>query len=238
MKESGNVWFKEAESIRTFYFIINHAKAPLNDVNMRRALCCMFDYEGFNNGILGGTVVRNPGIIPNPMWGAPKDLKGYTYDIDKAKWRPLPGQGEDPPAADRRHGRLPAVRAGRPDAPGRRRQGRASRSRSSPSPSPPSPPSSTTPTARMTWCRSGAAPTSPTRTTGPAILFNSEQLQGRQRQLLQEPAHRRTDRPGARRSPTRRSAASSTRRPAASCVDDAVGIFINNTKFYGPTARA
>ncbi len=86
MKASGNVWFKEAESIRTFYFIINSAKAPLNDVNMRRALSCMFDYDGFNNNILGGTVVRNPGIIPNPMWGAPADLKGYTYDIDKAKW--------------------------------------------------------------------------------------------------------------------------------------------------------
>ena len=86
MKASGNVWFKEAESIRTFYFIMNHNKAPMNDVNLRRALCCMFDYDGFNNNILGGTVVRNPGIIPNPMWGAPKDLKGYSYDIDKAKW--------------------------------------------------------------------------------------------------------------------------------------------------------
>ncbi len=86
MKASGNVWFEEKESIRTFYFIINNAKAPLNDVNMRRALSHMFDYEGFNNNILGGTVVRNPGIIPNPMWGAPADLKGYTYDIDKAKW--------------------------------------------------------------------------------------------------------------------------------------------------------
>jgi peptide/nickel transport system substrate-binding protein len=86
MKASGNVWFKEAESIRTFYFIINHAKTPMNDVNLRRALCCMFDYDGFNNDILGGTVVRNPGIIPNPMWGAPKDLTGYSYDIDKAKW--------------------------------------------------------------------------------------------------------------------------------------------------------
>ncbi|MCW3474065.1 ABC transporter substrate-binding protein [Limobrevibacterium gyesilva] len=86
MRESGKVNFVEAESIRTFYFIINNAKAPLNDVNMRRALCCMFDYDGFINNILGGTVVRNTGIIPNPMWGAPKDLKGYTYDLDKAKW--------------------------------------------------------------------------------------------------------------------------------------------------------
>ena len=85
MKASGNVKTWEAESIRTFYFIINHWKAPLNDVNMRRAISYCFDYDGFNNNILGGTVVRNSGIIPNPMWGAPKDLPGYTYDIDKAK---------------------------------------------------------------------------------------------------------------------------------------------------------
>ena len=85
MKASGNVKTWEAESIRTFYFIINNWKAPMNDVNMRRALSYCFDYDGFNNNILGGTVVRNAGIIPNPMWGAPQDLKGYTYDIDKAK---------------------------------------------------------------------------------------------------------------------------------------------------------
>ena len=85
MRASGSVKFVEAESIRTFYFIINNARAPLNDVNMRRALCYAFDYDGFINNILGGTVVRNAGIIPNPMWGAPKDLKGYTYDLDRAK---------------------------------------------------------------------------------------------------------------------------------------------------------
>ena len=86
MKESGKVKFEEHEILRTFYFIINNAKAPLNDVNLRRALCCCFDYEGFNDRMLGGTVVRNAGIIPNPMWGAPANLKGYSYDIDKAKY--------------------------------------------------------------------------------------------------------------------------------------------------------
>ena len=86
MKENPNIKTWEAESIRTFYFIINHWKAPLNDANMRKALCYAFDYDGFNNKILSGTVVRNNGIIPNPMWGAPKDLQGYTYDLDKAKY--------------------------------------------------------------------------------------------------------------------------------------------------------
>lgn len=86
MRQSGSVKFVEAESLRTFYFIINNAKKPLDDVNMRKALCYAFDYDGFINGILGGTVVRNAGIIPNPMWGAPKDVAGYTYDLDRAKY--------------------------------------------------------------------------------------------------------------------------------------------------------
>ena len=85
MRQAGTVKFVEAESLRTFYFIINNAKAPLDDVNMRKALCYAFDYDGFINNILGGTVVRNAGIIPNPMWGAPKDMQGYTYDLDRAK---------------------------------------------------------------------------------------------------------------------------------------------------------
>ena len=86
MRASGKVNIIEQEILRTFYFIINNSKPPLNDANMRRALSCAFDYDGFNSKILGGTVVRNPGIIPNPMWGAPKDLKGYSYDLDKAKY--------------------------------------------------------------------------------------------------------------------------------------------------------
>lgn len=85
MQDAGTIKFIEKETLRTFYFIINNGKAPLDDVNMRKALCYAFDYDGFNEKILGGTVVRNPGIIPNPMWGAPKDLAGYTYDLDRAK---------------------------------------------------------------------------------------------------------------------------------------------------------
>ncbi|MFZ4530794.1 MAG: ABC transporter substrate-binding protein [Alsobacter sp.] len=85
MKENPNIKTWEAESIRTFYFIINHWKPPFNDVNFRKAISYAFDYDGFNDKILSGTVVRNPGIIPNPMWGAPKGLQGYTYDLDKAK---------------------------------------------------------------------------------------------------------------------------------------------------------
>ncbi len=31
------------------------------------------------------SVARNPVPLPNNIWGAPKGVKGYTYDLDKAK---------------------------------------------------------------------------------------------------------------------------------------------------------
>lgn len=85
LRASGKVQILQAESLRTMYFIIHNQRPPLNDVNMRKALCYAFDYDGFINNILSGSVSRNAGIIPNNMWGAPKDLAGYSYDLDKAK---------------------------------------------------------------------------------------------------------------------------------------------------------
>ena len=85
LRASETIRIEEAESLRTMYFIIHNQRAPLNDVNLRRAILCSFDYDGFINNILGGSVARNYGIIPNTLWGVPKDLKGYDYDIAKAK---------------------------------------------------------------------------------------------------------------------------------------------------------
>ena len=85
LRQSDSVQILEAESLRTMYFIFHNQRPPLNDVNLRKALCYAFDYDGFIDNILSGSVARNAGIIPGTLWGAPKDLKGYTYDLDKAK---------------------------------------------------------------------------------------------------------------------------------------------------------
>jgi ABC-type transport system substrate-binding protein len=85
LREAPNVKIVEAESMRIMMFQINNQRAPLNDVNIRRAISYAFDYDGFNKDILGGSVERNPVPIPNNMWGVPRDVKGYTYDLDKAK---------------------------------------------------------------------------------------------------------------------------------------------------------
>jgi peptide/nickel transport system substrate-binding protein len=85
LRQTDSVQILEAESLRTMYFIIHNQRPPLNDVNLRKALCYAFDYDGFITNILSGSVARNAGIIPGTLWGAPKDLQGYSYDLAKAK---------------------------------------------------------------------------------------------------------------------------------------------------------
>lgn len=85
MREAPNVKIVEQESMRIMMFQINNQRSPLNDVHVRRAVSYAFDYDGFNKDILGGSVERNPVPIPNNLWGIPKDVKGYTYNVDKAK---------------------------------------------------------------------------------------------------------------------------------------------------------
>jgi len=73
------------QSMRIFLIRMHNQRPPFNDVHVRRAISYAFDYDSFINQILKGRVARNPGPIPNTMWGAPEDLKGYTYDLEKAK---------------------------------------------------------------------------------------------------------------------------------------------------------
>ena len=85
IKTNGNAQVLEAESMRVMMAQINMTRAPFNDVHVRRAINYAFDYDGFNKDILGGLVERNPTPLPNTIWGVPKDVKGYSFDIEKAK---------------------------------------------------------------------------------------------------------------------------------------------------------
>jgi ABC-type transport system substrate-binding protein len=85
IRASHNAQVLEAESMRVMMAQFNMTRAPTNNVHVRRAINYAFDYDGFDNEILGGLVERNPTPLPNTMWGVPKDVKGYTFDIGKAK---------------------------------------------------------------------------------------------------------------------------------------------------------
>jgi peptide/nickel transport system substrate-binding protein len=84
LRQSPNVQILEEESMRVFLFALNNARPPLDDVHFRRALAYAFDYDGYIETIMRGSVSRNPGPLPITMWGSPPDLKGFTYDLTKA----------------------------------------------------------------------------------------------------------------------------------------------------------
>jgi ABC-type transport system substrate-binding protein len=85
IKTNGNAQVLEAESMRVMMAQFNMTRAPISDVHVRRAINYAFDYDGFNKDILGGLVERNPTPLPNTIWCVPKDVKGYSFDIEKAK---------------------------------------------------------------------------------------------------------------------------------------------------------
>jgi peptide/nickel transport system substrate-binding protein len=85
IKKNGNAQVLEAESMRVMMAQFNMTRAPMTDEHVRRAINYAFDYDGFNKDILGGLVERNPTPLPNTIWGVPKDVKGYDFSIDKAK---------------------------------------------------------------------------------------------------------------------------------------------------------
>ena len=85
LRKNDKVKFVEEESMRLFYFTMHNKRPPFDDVNFRKAISYAFDYDGFINNILKGAVVRNPSPIPNNLWGSPTRMKGYSYDLEKAK---------------------------------------------------------------------------------------------------------------------------------------------------------
>lgn len=94
LRQSPTVKINEQESMRIFLLSLNNAKPPMNNVHFRRAVSYAFDYDGFIKNVLKDSVTRNPGPNPNTIWGSPPGLKGYSYDLDKAreelKKAPLP----------------------------------------------------------------------------------------------------------------------------------------------------
>lgn len=73
------------ESMRVMVIRMNNAKAPFDNVNFRRCISYAFNYDGFIDVVMGGIAKRNAGPIPQTLWGAPQDLEGYSYDLDKAR---------------------------------------------------------------------------------------------------------------------------------------------------------
>jgi peptide/nickel transport system substrate-binding protein len=64
---------------------MNNTKPPFDNINVRKAFAHAFNYPGFIDEIVKGNAIRDPVPIPNNIWGFPKDVAGYGYDLKKAK---------------------------------------------------------------------------------------------------------------------------------------------------------
>ena len=73
------------ESMRLYLIRMNNSKAPFNNINVRKCFSHSFNYDAYISVLLKGNAERNPAPIPKNLWGYPKDIKGYSYDMKVAK---------------------------------------------------------------------------------------------------------------------------------------------------------
>ncbi|MEC5343314.1 ABC transporter substrate-binding protein [Brenneria populi] len=85
LKKEGKVAVDEYPSLRVTYLYLNNGKAPLNQVDLRRAISWSTDYQGMVNGILGGNGKQMRGPIPDGLWGYDAQAMQYGLDAEKAR---------------------------------------------------------------------------------------------------------------------------------------------------------
>ena len=85
LKKQDSVAVYDYPALRVTYLYLNNSKAPMNQVDLRRAVSWATDYQGMVNGILGGNGKQMRGPIPDGMWGFDPSAMQYSLDMDKAK---------------------------------------------------------------------------------------------------------------------------------------------------------
>ena len=76
------------ETPQIFYnvnFLLHLSRAPLDDVQVRRALSYSFPYEDVQQAIYGGQATIAQGFVPVGLWDPPADWETYTYDPELAR---------------------------------------------------------------------------------------------------------------------------------------------------------
>jgi peptide/nickel transport system substrate-binding protein len=85
IEKSSNAHVAKNQTMRLLTIRMNNTKPPFDNLNARKAFAYAFNYSGFIDEILKGNAIRDPVPIPTNIWGFPKDIVGYEYDLDKAK---------------------------------------------------------------------------------------------------------------------------------------------------------
>lgn len=85
VRRGAGLTLMEEPQFRTFVLRMHNGKAPFNNVDFRKAVSYAFPYDLYIARILRGTAERSPGPLPVSLWGNPRDMQGYRYDLDAAR---------------------------------------------------------------------------------------------------------------------------------------------------------
>lgn len=83
-KNASGIVVEEESSVQLQHIPINMAKAPTDDINVRKAILYAFDYDVANAQILKGAT-QAVGPVPIAVTGHNSDLQPYKRDVEKAK---------------------------------------------------------------------------------------------------------------------------------------------------------
>ena len=74
-----------APELSLWYIGFNATKPPFDDAKVRQAFCHAIDKDKIIDVVLKGAVERADGILPPGMPGYNENLKGLSFDVDRAK---------------------------------------------------------------------------------------------------------------------------------------------------------
>jgi peptide/nickel transport system substrate-binding protein len=85
LQKTKDVVVQKNQSMRIFVIRMNNSKPPFDNLHFRRCMSHAFNYDDFIGVILKNFAERNPAPIPKNLWGYPQGIKGYDFDLKKAK---------------------------------------------------------------------------------------------------------------------------------------------------------
>ena len=84
LRNAPNLTILDADALRLFLGVLHNGREPMSDINFRKVLSYVFDYGRFIKEVMADAALRTPTPLPPGIWGAPKGVKGYVYDLEKA----------------------------------------------------------------------------------------------------------------------------------------------------------
>jgi peptide/nickel transport system substrate-binding protein len=85
IEKSPGVHVEKNVSMAVFLIRMNNSRPPFNNPDFRKCLSYAFNYDGFIHEILKDFAARDPTPMPINLWGYPKGIKGYSYDLTTAR---------------------------------------------------------------------------------------------------------------------------------------------------------